>query len=466
MFTGVHLKNFKSWRDTGPIRLAPITAVLGSNSSGKTSLLQSLLLLRQTTESADRNRVLDLGGPNTAVDLGTYQDIVFSHADQAVITFQLRWEAEAAVTVRDPLKRARKVSSGITSRDLAFETSIHVERNKAQVERTTYTLGGARFELAQRDDRKYDLTSEEFQLVRTPGRAWPLPAPSKFYSFPDEVKAYYQNAGFLADLELNLEEALQRIRYLGPLREVPSRQYIFSGGAPSDVGRRGELAVEALIAARLSGEKRSRGWTSGASKKRRPGITIEQLIAEWLLELELISSFELQSVDDRETLYRVRVRRSPGSVPVLLTDVGFGISQVLPVLVLLAYAKPGDTVVLEQPEIHLHPAVQAGLADIILETALARRVQVILETHSEHLLTRLQRRIAEQDLPRGLRVESDDVALYFCDQVNGESALTELDLDLFGNILNWPPDFFGNPLADSVAMMEARARRLAKGSDL
>ena len=117
------------------------------------------------------------------------------------------------------------------------------------------------------------------------------------------------------------------------------------------------------------------------------------------------------------------MRRTARSVPVLLTDVGFGISQVLPVLVLLAYANHGDTIILEQPEIHLHPAVQSGLADIIIETAQMRDIQVIVESHSEHLLTRLQRRIAEKDLPRGITIRPDDVSIYFCQQVDDESEI-------------------------------------------
>ena len=173
----------------------------------------------------------------------------------------------------------------------------------------------------------------------------------------------------------------------------------------------------------------------------------------------MIHSFELESLDDRKTLYRVRVQRNSKSAAVLLTDVGFGVSQVLPVLVMLAYARKGDTLILEQPEIHLHPAVQSGLADIIIETAL---VQVIVESHSEHLLTRLQRRIAEVHLPRGLTLESRDIAMYFCEQPGKESRIERLEIDDFGNISNWPRDFFGNPLQDSVAMMEAAARRDAE----
>src|SRR5437870_4956831 len=79
MLTRLHLENFKGWEDTGSVRLAPITVLFGANSSGKTSLLQSLLLLKQTAESTDRARVLHPGDERTPVDLGTMSDVVFGH---------------------------------------------------------------------------------------------------------------------------------------------------------------------------------------------------------------------------------------------------------------------------------------------------------------------------------------------------------------------------------------------------
>src|SRR5262249_13334889 len=137
-------------------------------------------------------------------------------------------------------------------------------------------------------------------------------------------------------------------------------------------------------------------------------------------------------------VFRVRIRRTSDSPLVLLTDVGFGVSQILPVLVLLAYVPSGSTVLLEQPEIHLHPAVQAGLADILLEAAVIRDVQVVVESHSEHLLRRLQRRVAETT------ANADDCSLYFCDIRGGESVAERLRLNMFGEIENWPNGFFGD----------------------
>jgi predicted ATPase len=137
----------------------------------------------------------------------------------------------------------------------------------------------------------------------------------------------------------------------------------------------------------------------------------------------------------------------------LITDVGFGVSQILPVLALCYYVPEGASILLEQPEIHLHPAVQSSLADVLIDAVNTRNVQIIVESHSEHLLRRLQRRIAEE------LIGADRVALYFCAMDDAASKIDKLDVDLFGNITNWPPEFFGDEMGDLVALSEAAMRR-------
>ncbi|HSG40958.1 MAG TPA: DUF3696 domain-containing protein, partial [Thermoanaerobaculia bacterium] len=128
------------------------------------------------------------------------------------------------------------------------------------------------------------------------------------------------------------------------------------------------------------------------------------------------------------------------------------------VITLCYYAPEGSTLLLEQPEIHLHPKVQAGMADVLVDAMKTRGIQIILESHSEHLLRRLQRRVAEEV------VAPEEAALYFCSTEKGESRLTPLDLDLFGNIKNWPKDFFGDEFGEIAAMSEAMLERKKKGA--
>jgi len=156
-------------------------------------------------------------------------------------------------------------------------------------------------------------------------------------------------------------------------------------------------------------------------------------------------------------LYQVLLKLSSQSPEVLITDVGFGVSQILPVIVLCYYVPRGSTLLIEQPEIHLHPKVQAGLADVFIDAIEKKDIRIILESHSEHLLRRLQRRIAEQ------KFNSESAALYFCESIKGESILKELNLDLFGNITNWPKDFFGDEMGELSAMSQAIYKRKTNG---
>jgi predicted ATPase len=101
----------------------------------------------------------------------------------------------------------------------------------------------------------------------------------------------------------------------------------------------------------------------------------------------------------------------------------------------------------------LHPKVQAGLADVLIDAIINKDIQIILESHSEHLLRRLQRRIAE------LEFKHKDAALYFCEPIKGESQLRKLEMDLYGNVQNWPENFFGDEMGELAAISEAIYRR-------
>jgi predicted ATPase len=295
---------------------------------------------------------------------------------------------------------------------------------------------------------------KEFDFRRSAGRPWPLPEPVKFYGFPDQVKAYYQNAGFLSDFQLKLEELFKGIYYLGPLREYPRRQYTYAGQKPSDMGRRGELVIDAILASRDKGETISRG--KGRGKK---GFTLEEYVAYWLKELSLIDEFKVEPIVEGSKLFQVKVRIAPGSPEVLITDVGFGVSQILPVITLCYYVPNGSTLIIEQPEIHLHPKVQAGLADVFIDAIKKKDIQIILESHSEHLLRRFQRRIAEKEFIQ------ERASLYFCKTSTGESILEKLDVDRYGNIRNWPMGFFGDEMSEMAAMAEAIFRRKSKNDE-
>ncbi|MCW3094961.1 MAG: uncharacterized protein JWL77_579 [Chthonomonadaceae bacterium] len=451
MLTHLHLRNFKSWADTGDIELKPITGFFGANSSGKTSLLQALLLLKQTAASADRGLALQFGEKNTLVNLGDFHSVIYRHTKEEEMVFSLNWERKDPLVVKDPKQPGKTV---VQSPLLGFKTHVRGENGSGRalrmaVTEMAYRIDDVTFGMRRESDpRKYTLFNEgtDLQFVRTTGRPWALPAPVKCYGFPDQVRAYYQNAGFLSDLELALQEQLEQIYYLGPLRANPERTYTWSGAQPSDMGQAGEQAVHAILASRDQGEKISRG-------KGHKQATLEEYVAGWLQTLGLIAEFRVEAVAEGSQIFQVKVQKVRGGTETLITDVGFGVSQILPVIVLCFYVPKGSTVILEQPEIHLHPAVQATLADVLIDAQSRRNVQIIVESHSEYLLRRLQRRIAEQSLSK------NDVALYFCEADKMGSKLRPLELDLFGNIVNWPEDFFGDEFGEIAAMQSAIIQR-------
>lgn len=455
MLDTLQFENFKSWRDTGEIRLAPITGFFGTNSSGKSSLLQFLLMLKQTVESNDQQRVLHLGSDRTYVDLGTSLDILHHHSDyQATqIAFSLSWYPFDPIAL--PLSSDLRIPTGYVSR-FKFETAIDFDFDEIRSRhfnyfyllgaKKWYQVGMRRIAADSPNDTQPTYLPElsGFSSVLLDGNL-PLPHPVKSYGFPSEVKlAFWEltgSTGFLQTLPLAFENAFNDLYYLGPLRDFPKRSYVWSGERPQDVGRRGELAIPALLAAR----------------KHDPKVEIK--VAYWLKTLGLVADFEVVPIAEHRRDYEVRLKlRSHSSQSVLITDVGFGVSQILPVLVLCYYVPKGATILLEQPEIHLHPSVQAGLADVFIDVAKTRNVQIIVESHSEHLLRRWQRRIAEE------HITEEETALYFCDMDDeGISHLRTLEVDTLGNINNWPEGFFGDEMGDLMAMTEAAIQRQMAG---
>ena len=320
-------------------------------------------------------------------------------------------------------------------REGSFTVSLGETKNRVNVNSFAYAIANYSFGMKQtgNNDDKYEVVIPNYPL-KTRKSTLILSQPIKFFGFPEEITDY-KDTSFLPQLEFSLSYMLSNISYLGPLREYPQRFYSWSGASLSTVGTRGENAIAGLLAARI---------------ENRP---IDDKIADWLKKMGLIHSFKLEPVVPGGRDYQVRIKKTQNSAEVLITDVGFGVSQLLPVLVLCYYVPEGSIIILEQPEIHLHPSVQSDLADLLIDVVKTRNVQIIFESHSEHLLRRLQRRMAEE------KITPDETALYFCSTGESASQIEELKLDDYGNIRNWPKDFFGDEMADIVAKTEAEMIR-------
>jgi predicted ATPase len=458
MLTSLRIQNFKSWRDTTAVRLAPLTVIFGANSAGKSSLGHLLLALKQTAQSTDRKRALNLGDANTLVDLGTFEDCIHNHNLKNKLTFSLDWTLPRNISVSDSLD-AKRQYIGDT---LHIESHLRANLRTRQPEtvKLKYRLSQQKRAvvetiLEQEAPGKFSLESPSFKLTRSTGRKWPIEAPEKFYRVSETTIAKFQNAAYLTDFALAVENMFQSITYLGPLREPPKRIYQWSGDSPESVGMKGEFAIAAILAAQSEGRELNR-------RPKTHKLAFAEFIAAWLKDLELINSFEVKAVAEGRKEYEVHVRVHEDAPLVKITDVGFGVSQVLPVLVQAFYGPPNSTVWMEQPEIHLHPNIQSNLADVFIsaikanENGKPRNSQLIIETHSEHFLTRLQRRIAED------QIKAADVVIYFVRRgTTGEAKIEELRVNDDGEIENWPDNFFGDPMVDLTARVDAMVSRAA-----
>ena len=458
MLKTLRIQNFKGWKDTGTIRMAPLSLFFGANSSGKSSIGQFLMMLKQTVELSDRKAVFYPGGKNSAVQLGSYQEMVFHRDPANKIAFEYLWSLPEALKFKDPLS-----GHSFSGDSLSFQAEVGLGDNEQQslvVEKLKYQLMKSEkqslsVELSQKEGSKeYQVTHEQYPLVRKKMRAWALKDVVRFYGFPDEAVAYYQNAEFVQVLNFEQEQLFKSISYLGSLRSKGDRVYTWSGHAPESVGASGENTIAAILSARS--RKISFGY-------KRPAKPFEEVIALKLKEMGLIESFTVDQIS--EQLYKVKVCAKGSKDGVDLPDVGFGVSQVLPVLVECFYAQPGSIILMEQPEIHLHPSAQSALADVMIdvinsrENGVNRNIQLIIETHSEHFLRRLQRRIAEDV------VSQEKVSAYFANVTKRPATLDPLQIDMFGSIKNWPENFFGDEIGDITGQANAAMKKRIEQAD-
>ena len=451
MLTCLRLENFKSWKDTGDIALKPITGFFGPNSSGKTSLFQALLLMKQSADSLDLGTVFNFGNEKTLVDLGDFESVIHEHDTNLNLKFSLNWNAKRELEIPS-IYGGGTIAEGD---DIGFEVDSREEPTDSGrsliLKEMVYRVAGRQFGLRRSPIglMNYDMfirgSNSEFSRQGTEGDYYS--DPRSFHRFPYWASKNAGDEGLFLGLQYGLTTLLRGLYYLGPLRAHPNRLYTWSGARQQDMGPSGEYVVDALLSSRR------RVWRTGKGSAVRR-LTLEQRVAEWLKQLGLVHDFHVKALTKGRRVFEVKVRKSPKSAEIFLTDVGFGVSQILPVLVLCFYAQRKSSVILEQPDMHLHPSVQAGLADVFIDACKSRDVQILFESHSEHLLRRLQRRIAEGE------IQENDVGLYFCStDDSGSSKISQLKFDQSGNISNWPKDFFGDQFGEIAAMSEAALKR-------
>jgi hypothetical protein len=225
-----------------------------------------------------------------------------------------------------------------------------------------------------------------------------------------------------------LEQELERLFPLGPFRRAPKRLYIFTGTTPADVGYSGDLLPDLLF--------------------RKPDLLRDA--NRWLDRLDIGYHVDISPVGSSSNdLFEVRLRdtRRSGLTSIALPDVGFGISQILPFIV-QTLASEEQTLTIEQPEVHIHPKLQADLADLLIAGIQPERNhRFIVETHSEHLILRLLRRIREtsdMELPQGHPgLTPSQISVVYLERGTEGTKVHHLRVDERGEFVDkWPHGFF------------------------
>lgn len=427
--TGISVCGYKSIREEQGIEIRPLTLIAGANSSGKSSIMQPLLMLKQTLEASYDPGALLLDGPN----------VRFTSSDQ----FLSRGERG---------KKTGNFSTGVRVDDETTVT-IHFDRSGGQI-------GIPRMDV--RNGRSFTLTPsmqhEEIAAILPKSMSDLHDAIARDTHTTAEWKVVRERCFLTCVLSLKDKKVqsffdpgevtpaasvLPRIRdtiHLPGLRGNPERTYPVTAVGSAFPGT--FQSYVASVIARWQEEP-------GAQKLEELAGQLSSLGLTWKAAARRVS----------ETQVELQVGRLPHCARggardlVSVADVGLGVSQTLPVLVALLVARPGQMVYLEQPEIHLHPRAQVAMAEVLARAA-QRGVRVVAETHSSLLLLGVQSLVAEGKLPPNL------VKLHWFERNDaGVTAVRSADLDETGAFGDWPEDFADVSLDAESRYLSAASRR-------
>jgi hypothetical protein len=412
----VTVQGFKSIRDELTLEFRPLTILCGANSSGKTSILQPLLMMKQTLESPVDPGPLLLWGPHVRFrNTSDFFCAIGGAGDELTVGFRAQlkysWQQVARpVDVRSTFRREGTEVELVRSRWDEFEIESDLE------------LGSCPPDSYLEWERRSHL--EAGFLVAEPAG----------FLFPARRDRCFVVGHRL--LDPLIPRILTTLLHVPGSREPGSRAYPRLAVGPQFAGSFEAYAASVLHA-----------W-------QREQDSRLQRVEQDLTALGMIDRMEVRPLDATQLEVRVGCRLSSGPGDLVnIADVGIGVSQVLPVVVALQAAEPGTIVYIEQPELHLHPRAQQALAKLLVAAA-KRKVRVVVETHSDLLLLGIQTLVAEGE------IDPEDVGLHwFHRDDEGVTRMTRAELQPDGSFGEWPEDFGETRMDAEVRFIAAYENR-------
>ena len=471
MITGIRLENFKCLVDTGLLEIAPLTILVGPNSSGKSSLLQALLA-GQRTARPDAEGALVLSDEED-FDLGTFPEVARKSGGvpSLAVTFAISAGPEhrrlqfrpylkqsfglpLTAKVRFEVRYLRKTRETYVSELEAGISSEFATRQEVAVLAKPDLPGGRKYtaEYSLAVDGQPQSAGAYPRHIKPFGRSFlSVLRPTDFsitrVAASGQLSIDHQNEQTIREAVTIVERVLRldlgAICHVGGIREAPRRSYGVRGVRPSHVGARGQKTPDVVFA------------------EGRRKISRERLLGSLgrVLNRMGIASAILTRIPSGGSNFSILLEHLQPSVRVNIANAGLGISQLLPILVEVFHARAGSLILLEEPEIHLHPRVQSTCAEVLAGLAIDRDQRFVIETHSEHFIRKLQVLVADP----GCALSANMVRVYFFKPGKDGTQVEEMRLNEKGYFeTEWPPGFFDESLTLSIEHMDAIGRQTAR----
>jgi predicted ATPase len=469
MLNSIQVENFKVFADTSEIQLQPLTLLSGINSAGKSSVIQALLLLKQTLESAPSSALAPGRGRLLNQSLGdNFNDFIFGRPEleDAKLVYHLSFafdddhDADLNEDVERLFADLEKTYAGgelTASFHITFQwgpfghrgrPTVRVSELRAQLSSGGSPLvalliepagaGGMYVVRADREETAASLQNLQFSTLEVDGLSNFLPdafivsgQPVLFETTPIPTSFVRLFRDCFAAVR---EDLSTDIYYLNSFREAPSRVYTTGQTSGGLLEPDGSNFAEVLW--QLGDEVVEFVDPSTNAKRELPLTEMTDFVLREVLALRQPVRVRQATKD----ILEVKVRTlGPDSFAVALPDVGLGYNQILPVVVQGLLTPPRGLVIFEQPEIHLHPDVQAKLIPFFVGLARAGR-RVLVETHSSHMIEHLCLEIARDDT-NWLAEHAQTLFVQAPDETQESAHIETIEITPYGEILNWPPHF-------------------------